>query len=256
MTENSRTQGEILFEQYLSAQGLSFEFEKEHIGKSQRPDYTINWRGATVVFDVKDFDPPEKFPTGFGAFDPYPRVREKIDQGRKKFKQYKEFCCGLVLRNLGDPFVMLDKPDIMLGAMYGDSGFTFPVDTSTGVGNSSKMKRAFLDNGKMIQPRWLKPQNTTLSAVITLIIHRPHYQLLVEMIRAYPRRLRRRTEAHRGGLRSGARGSRDDRVAQRFCQNAISQRFILRSLRYPFWFCARRGRNCGAECHVSGQRSP
>lgn len=75
-------------------------------------------------------------------------------QGRDKFKQYKEFCCGLVLHNVGQPLVSLHEPDIMLGAMYGDSGFTFPVDTSTGVGDSSKLKRAFLGRAKMISPNW------------------------------------------------------------------------------------------------------
>lgn len=71
MTQVSRTVGEILFEQYLASLSLPFEFEKEHAGKNKRPDYTIEWKGQTVVFDVKDFNPPEKFPTGFGFFDPY-----------------------------------------------------------------------------------------------------------------------------------------------------------------------------------------
>ena len=161
-----RTQGQILFEQYLESQGQPFEFEKEHAGNSKRPDYTIDWKGQAVVFDVKDFDRPEKFPTGFGFFDPYTRIREKIEQGRDKFKQYKEFCCGLVLHNVGQPFVSLHEPDIILGAMYGDSGFTFPVDTRTGVGDANKLKRAFLGRGKMIRPNSSKPQNTTISALI------------------------------------------------------------------------------------------
>jgi hypothetical protein len=183
MGELTRTQGENLFERYLAAQHLPFEFEKEHAGKSKRPDYTIEWNGQTVVFDVKDFDPPKEFPTG-AAFDPYIRIREKIEQGRDKFKEYKECCCGLVLHNLGNPFVMLDEPDIMLGSMYGDFGFTFPVNTRTGVGDASRMKRAFLGRGKMIRPNWSQPQNTTVSAIIALSTIRPHYELLVEMIGA------------------------------------------------------------------------
>jgi hypothetical protein len=184
MSEPTRTQGEILFERYLTTQHLPFEFEKEHAGKSKRPDYTIEWNGNTVVLDVKDFDPPERLPTSFGAFDPYPRIREKVEQGRDKFKEYKECCCALVLYNLGDPFVMLHSPDIMLGSMYGDSGFTFPVNTSIGVGDASKMKQAFLGRGKMIRSNWSQAQNTTISAIITLSTFKPHYQLLVEMIRA------------------------------------------------------------------------
>ena len=58
MTGTFRTKGEILFERCLEAQNITFEFEKEHPGKSRRPDYTIGWEGQTVVLDVKDFDPP------------------------------------------------------------------------------------------------------------------------------------------------------------------------------------------------------
>jgi hypothetical protein len=183
MSEPTRTRGEIIFEQYLATQHLPFEFEKGCAGKSKRPDYSIEWNGQRVVFDVKDFDPPETVPTGMGAFDPYTRIREKIEQGRDKFKEYKECCCALVLYNLGDPLVMLDQPDIVLGSMYGDSGFTFPIHTQTGVGDTSKTKSAFFGRGKMIRPNWSQPQNTTISAIITLSTIKPHYQLLVEMIR-------------------------------------------------------------------------
>ena len=65
----SRTQGEIVFESYLKSQGIPFEFEKEHAGKNKRPDYSIEWQCKMLVFDVKDFDPPDSFPMGFGAFD-------------------------------------------------------------------------------------------------------------------------------------------------------------------------------------------
>ena len=93
--ESPRTPGEIAFEKYLNFQHIPFDFEKEHLGKSKRPDFTIEWEGRPIVFDVKDFDPPDSFPRGFGAFDPYPPIREKIAEGRKKFKEYKEYCCGL-----------------------------------------------------------------------------------------------------------------------------------------------------------------
>ncbi len=127
MNGSPRTPGEVAFEKYLAFHRITFEFEKEHPGKSKRPDYTIEWEGKTIVFDVKDFDPPKTFSMGFGSFDPYPPIREKTDQGRDKFKEFKEHCCGLVLFNAGAPLISLENPDIMLGSMYGDSGFTFPV---------------------------------------------------------------------------------------------------------------------------------
>jgi hypothetical protein len=162
---------------------------REHAGRSKRPDYTIEWDGKTIIFDVKDFDPRENFPTGFGVFyDPYNRIREKIDQGREKFKEYKEFCCVLVLHNVGHPLVSLHEPDIMLGAMYGDAGFKFPVDTSTGVGDASQLKRAFLGRGKMIRPNRLQPQNTTLSALVTVVSIQPHFLRLLDSVQENPRR--------------------------------------------------------------------
>lgn len=188
MSVPSHTPGETLFEQCLASQRVEFEFEKEHSGKSKRPDYTISLNGQPVVFDVKDFDPPSNYPTGRGPFDPYPPIREKIEQGRDKFKLYKEYCCSLVLCNLGHPFVRLENPDIMLGAMYGDSGFKVPMNTGTGVGEVSKISPAFLGRGKMIRPNWSTPQNTTISAIITLTVIRPHFQLLREMIQRHQNR--------------------------------------------------------------------
>src|ERR1700686_3484154 len=106
--------------------------------------------------------------SGFGAFDPYPPIREKIDQGRDKFKQFKEYCCGFVLFNAGRPLLLLDSPDVMLGSMYGDSGFSFPVNTTTGIGDANQIKQTFLGRGKMIRPNWKEADNTTLSAIIVV----------------------------------------------------------------------------------------
>jgi hypothetical protein len=178
MAESRRTKGEIVFEDYLNFQGIPFDFEKEHPGKSKRPDYAIEWEGKTIVFDVKDFDPPDAPLSGFGAFDPYPPIREKIDQGRDKFKQFKEYCCGLVLFDAGRPLLLLDSPDVMLGSMYGDSGFSFPVNTTTGIGEASQTKQKFLGRGKMIRPNWSQAQNTTLSAIIVVSMIKP---FLIEM---------------------------------------------------------------------------
>jgi hypothetical protein len=76
----------------------------------------------------------------------------------------------------------------MLGAMNGDSGFTFPVDTRTGVGDASQLKQAFLGRGKMIRPNWSQAQNTTLSVIIALVNIRPHYLQLADLVRDNPRR--------------------------------------------------------------------
>jgi hypothetical protein len=157
------TEGELLFQNYLDAMHYQYEFERQFPGKSKRPDYTVTRDDNPFLFDVKDFDP--YMPLGFGAYDPYPPVREKIEQGREKFKEFKEYPCSLVLKNNGNAFVHLESPDIVLGSMYGDSGFTFPVDINVGKA-VGPMKRAFLGRGKMIRPT--HHQNTTISALITL----------------------------------------------------------------------------------------
>jgi hypothetical protein len=130
MPNKPSTQGELLFERYLLSMGYEYEFEKEFPGKPKRADYTV-LRNGTFLFDVKDFD--TKNPTArFGTFDPYPPLREKINQGRAQFQEFKEYPCSLVLRNNGNPEVPVEDPHIVLGAMYGDSGYTFPVSTVTG----------------------------------------------------------------------------------------------------------------------------
>ena len=135
---------------------------------------------------MKDFAPSKTFKTGFQAFDPYIGIREKIEQGRDKFTQFKEYCCALVLYNAGQPFAMLDQDYVMLGSMYGDSGFTFPINTGCGTGDVSQLKQAFLGRGKMLRPNRSTPQNTTISALITLDSIRPHHHRLLDMVHEYP----------------------------------------------------------------------
>lgn len=180
-TSGTRTAGEILFEQYLESQRLPFEFEKEHAGKTKRPDYTVEWNGQSVILDVKDFETQQRVGS-FAVIDSYPQIREKIEQGRDKFKQYKEFCCALVLYNAGHGIVMLEQQDIMLGSMHGDSGWEIPFNTTTGVADSSRMRRAFLGRGKMLRPNRETPQNTTISAIITLGRLQPDYIRLLDMV--------------------------------------------------------------------------
>jgi hypothetical protein len=160
------TSGELLFQDYLDAMHYPYEFEKNFPDKKKPPDYTVN-RDGVFLFDVKDFE-PNNVSLGCGAYDPYPRIREKIDQGRKKFKEFKEYPCSLVLWNNGDGFVHLERPEIVLGAMYGDSGLTVPINTSTGTA-SGDFSPTFLGRGKMFRYGDVaNAKNTTISALITL----------------------------------------------------------------------------------------
>ena len=96
MPDETRTSGELLFQEYLKDMEYEYEFERSFPGKSKRPDYTMT-RNEEFLFDVKDFDPvhPNK---GFGTFDPYPPIREKINQGCEKFREFKDYSCSLVMR--------------------------------------------------------------------------------------------------------------------------------------------------------------
>src|SRR5690606_9643722 len=105
-----KTKSEYLFEGYLRAHGHSdFEFEKEISGTTRRPDYAVPFAGADVLCEVKELrGKPQEYQPGFGSFDPYTPLREKIEACRKKFKDLHSHCCCLVLFNRDKPLVLLD----------------------------------------------------------------------------------------------------------------------------------------------------
>jgi hypothetical protein len=60
------------------------------------------------------------------------------------------------------------KPYVMLGAMYGNLGFTIPFNTETGVADSSQIESKFFAGaGKMVRPT--RYQNTRIAALISLV---------------------------------------------------------------------------------------
>jgi hypothetical protein len=93
----TKTHSEALFEAYLDARGTSWEHEPAVPDKAKRPDYRLQHGGRSLWFEVKEFDDPAVRP--MGGFSPVPAIREKIEQARKQFKEYKNDCCGLVLHN-------------------------------------------------------------------------------------------------------------------------------------------------------------
>lgn len=101
MSNLSRTKGEEVFENYLNSLNIPFEFEKEHPGKSKRPDYTIEWEGKTIVFDVKDFDPPKVLRTGFGQFDPYPQSGRRLIKDETNLSNTKNIAAASCFITLG-----------------------------------------------------------------------------------------------------------------------------------------------------------
>jgi hypothetical protein len=172
-TTSSKTPGELLFEEYLERVGITdFEFERDFPESLKKPDYAIVHHGQ-LLLDLKDFrgEPKDFEESGFGPYDPYGPIREKINEGLRKFKDFKSYPCALVLYNHDKPLVTL-RPLFVYAAMLGNLGFSFPVDTTTGTGDLSREKTVFSTGGKMIRydrsKRPIEPQNTTISAVITI----------------------------------------------------------------------------------------
>src|SRR5215467_12052481 len=166
---NYKNVSERAFEKYLTTQGLEdWDYKPEISGKTHRPDYRLRYAATELFLEVKEFrqDPKQHLPQG-GPYDPYTAIREKIDAAREQFKNFKEHCYSLALFNVDTWLVHLDDFWIMLGSMLGDLGFSFPVDMETGsaVGEPTW---AFLKRGKMIDYKHLRPQNTTISALIAL----------------------------------------------------------------------------------------
>jgi hypothetical protein len=163
---NAKTLGEQVFERYLRSVGINdFEYEKLPDGKRRPPDYTIR-RDRDYLFEVKDFQ-PEEMRAGFNYYDPYERIRSKIDAARKKFREYEGWPCSLVLCNDGAILVDITSSDFILGAMYGDRGVVIPFNTETGAATSDG-EPAFLGRGKMMRPELKKPDHTRISALISL----------------------------------------------------------------------------------------
>lgn len=168
-TASPKNTSEVLFEEYLKSVGLnSWAYEAPVEGKKKRPDYQIQIGKRTSYFDVKEFrfDAQAAVSQG-GAFDPYQPIRQKINEVRDQFREYKEHACCLVLFNVDSPLVFLDDWSVVMGAMLGDLGYQFAVDKRTGkaVGDFTYK---FASRGKMIDHKHMKPQNTTISAVIAL----------------------------------------------------------------------------------------
>ena len=163
---NPNTESEDLFEEYLKTHGyLDWTHEPEIKGKRKKPDYDLSLGSAPHYFEVKEFERPLPL-LGFGAYDPYGPIREKINQATRQFREYKEFPCSLVLANPKAAFVHIGDPWVIFGAMLGNLGFTVPI--GPGAEKDHSIQNVFLAGGKMVNEKRREPQNTTVSSIIAL----------------------------------------------------------------------------------------
>ena len=94
---------------------------------------------------------PEDVRGGFGHFDMYGPLREKINAAGKKFKGLKGTApCSLVLYN-SKPFVFLGSSQVF-GAMLGEVSATFPIDPKAGRGDASQLKWRLAITETQVEP--------------------------------------------------------------------------------------------------------
>ncbi|MGI8772196.1 MAG: hypothetical protein ACR2JE_12260 [Acidobacteriaceae bacterium] len=160
------TEGERLFASYLDEHGVSYRYEALEAAKKRPPDFTVDHPSCDpILFEVKDICTP--LPTSsFFAYDPCAPIRTHIEAGTKKFREYRGRVCVLVLYG-GNGFVNLSRPESILGAMYGDMGWSIPFSPELGHFDSSKMEREFIKGrGKMVGKTTIR--NTRIAALLTL----------------------------------------------------------------------------------------
>lgn len=169
----AKNESELLFEFHLRASGLQeFVFEKEMPGTTRRPDYAVPLADSFILFEVKEFRATrEDLQSGFGGYDPYGPLREKINAGSRKFKALSEYCCCLVLYNVDKPLIHLEWQYIY-SAMLGNLGFSVPIDVpGLPEPEDKEIRKIFMAGGKMHRERQgvpIAPQNQTISAIMVL----------------------------------------------------------------------------------------
>lgn len=171
--QQTKTDSERLFEEYLLCSGVTeFYFEKELVQTSRKPDFYLPFQGGGILFEVKEFRATENdFKPGAGAYDPYHPIREKINEGRKKFQNLKgKYCCCLVLFNRDKPLVDLGW-QFIYGSMLGNMAIQLPLNLVRGERVGDPKSGFFGGGGKMVRYREgkaVEPQNTTISAILVL----------------------------------------------------------------------------------------
>ena len=164
----NQNESEKLFEQYLNLNEFSdrWTHEPEMHGRNKKPDYLLNHNNCVYFFEVKELRGSHDEPSKAGGFDPYASLRSEINEAREKFKEYKDYCCSLIVFNIGDWKAILD-PEFVLGAMLGNLGIAIDIDIAEGSAVDGTERDVFLDGGKMIDRKG-RLQNTTISAIVVL----------------------------------------------------------------------------------------
>jgi hypothetical protein len=163
-----KTDSERLFSEYLDANDYCWDYEPVIAEKSKRPDFHIRRRRFQCYADAKERS-AIRCPRRERRSDPIQGLRKLLEQGRKKFKEFGDDLCALVLYDTVDCDTRLCPWDVF-GAMLGNPGFIADFD-----GHSVNVRSArsvFLDRGgKMIRhyaPLQPYESTTNISAILIL----------------------------------------------------------------------------------------
>lgn len=164
--------GERLMAEYLDRRGIVYEREPDIGGRC--PDFVFVSGGRRVAIEV--YEPELRLPPGGGAFSSMEAVRGAFE--KRKYDQAKK------ARAAGLPFLVVvgsDSADVaynlesVLGAMFGQPGFTVPLD------GSIEASRPVRLGGARAQPTL----NRAISAVAVLQRFCPTEALLRSTWRAH-----------------------------------------------------------------------
>lgn len=166
-----QSRAEVVFEEYLKGQGITWEYET--LPGQKQPDYLIPHAGGKCVVEVKLIEGPDSFPTK--GFNPDKFVRAKIGRARKQFREYKDLLCALAVYS--ESMFGKHEPSILLSAAFApghqQAGRDYgKLDPSASYYHFSK-RSELPENRHFLADAMLSPvANTTFSALILISRHR------------------------------------------------------------------------------------
>ena len=188
MSDSSRTPGEVVFKKYLNYQNIPFEFQKTtyrqkqttrlHDQMGRRESSRPRREGLPAREEISR--------PASDKFEPYPAdPEEDCCRDERSSRNSRSIAAVWCFITQGGFTFVLDSADIMLGAMYGDAGFTFPFKQPLRAwGMPVNSRRAFLGR-KARQFNRIGSQgteNTTISAIITVMSIQPFRMELMDMM--------------------------------------------------------------------------
>ena len=148
-----RTEGDLIFEKYLSERGFVVPEHEPDLGIGVRPEYLLDVEGDRCLVEVKEFA-PSSWPLGSGGIHSQQQVlkpiRGQIHEAARKLRRARELKLPLVAV-LTDPHQAmwgLLQPFELIAAIDGDMEVRIPIST-TGSGPIGPAALATGRNGEL-----------------------------------------------------------------------------------------------------------